>query len=207
MVVPPVRGVRRQARQYRTTTSGRAAFLSPPRPGSLCEARREILRTRIMLFHISEAAGIDRFYTRPSEYTSGPVVSAIDAEHVRNYLLPRDCPRVTFYAGPDTTRKRRGSVPRRQSSSCRRGVAAPRCGDRFHAAIFDDSDADRCAEVSGRRPRRGFEPLPLHRHKLSLDIGYATGGGRSVLCDLPVLRRTRRTLCGTGCGGKLHSRL
>ena len=28
---------------------------------------------------------------------------AIDAEHLRNYLVPRDCPRVTFYAGPRTT--------------------------------------------------------------------------------------------------------
>jgi hypothetical protein len=30
-------------------------------------------------------------------------VWAIDAERLPNYLLPRDCPRVTYYAGPETT--------------------------------------------------------------------------------------------------------
>ena len=32
-----------------------------------------------------------------------PVVWAIDADRLRNYLLPRECPRVTFYAGRETT--------------------------------------------------------------------------------------------------------
>lgn len=31
------------------------------------------------------------------------LVWAIDAEHLRNYLLPRECPRVTYYAGPQTS--------------------------------------------------------------------------------------------------------
>jgi hypothetical protein len=56
-----------------------------------------------MVCHISEEAGIKRFEPRPSEYTVQPVVWAIDAECLRNYLLPRDCPRVTFYAGSGTT--------------------------------------------------------------------------------------------------------
>jgi hypothetical protein len=30
-------------------------------------------------------------------------VWAIDAARLRNYLLPRDCPRVTYYAGPQTS--------------------------------------------------------------------------------------------------------
>jgi hypothetical protein len=30
-------------------------------------------------------------------------VWAIDADRLRNYLVPRECPRVTFYAGRDTT--------------------------------------------------------------------------------------------------------
>ena len=33
-----------------------------------------------------------------------PVVWAIDAEHLRNYLLPRDCPRVTYYRGRTSTK-------------------------------------------------------------------------------------------------------
>jgi hypothetical protein len=56
-----------------------------------------------MLFHVSEVAGIERFEPRPSQYAAEPVVWAIDADHLRNYLLPRECPRVTFYAGRETT--------------------------------------------------------------------------------------------------------
>ena len=56
-----------------------------------------------MLFHISERPGIKLFEPRPSQYVQEPVVWAIDADHLRNYLLPRDCPRVTFYAGSETT--------------------------------------------------------------------------------------------------------
>jgi hypothetical protein len=55
-----------------------------------------------MLFHISEEPGIGRFEPRASQYASGPVVWAIDADHLRNYLVPRECPRVTYYAGRET---------------------------------------------------------------------------------------------------------
>jgi hypothetical protein len=56
-----------------------------------------------MLFHVSEKPHIERFDPRPSEYTVEPVVWAIDGDRLRNYLVPRECPRVTFYAGPSTT--------------------------------------------------------------------------------------------------------
>ena len=56
-----------------------------------------------MLFHVSEQPGIKLFEPRPSQYVQEPVVWAIDADHLRNYLLPRECPRVTFYAGTTTT--------------------------------------------------------------------------------------------------------
>jgi hypothetical protein len=56
-----------------------------------------------MLFHVSEEPGIERFEPRLSPYADGPVVWAIDAERLRNYLLPRDCPRVTYYARPETS--------------------------------------------------------------------------------------------------------
>ena len=55
-----------------------------------------------MLFHVSEESGIERFEPRASEYTDEPVVWAIDAERLRNYLVPRECPRVTYYAGRET---------------------------------------------------------------------------------------------------------
>jgi hypothetical protein len=56
-----------------------------------------------MLFHVSEDPGVERFEPRASELSSGPAVWAIDADRLRNYLLPRECPRVTYYAGKDTT--------------------------------------------------------------------------------------------------------
>ena len=56
-----------------------------------------------MLYHVSEEAGIARFEPRPSSYTDYPVVWAIDERRLCNYLLPRDCPRVTYYAGQEST--------------------------------------------------------------------------------------------------------
>lgn len=55
-----------------------------------------------MLFHVSEEPGIERFEPRAPEDGGEPVVWAIDATRLRNYLLPRECPRVTYYAGPQT---------------------------------------------------------------------------------------------------------
>jgi hypothetical protein len=57
-----------------------------------------------MLFHLSEEGDIRRFEPRASAYAAEPVVWAVDEARVRNYLLPRDCPRVTFYAGAATSR-------------------------------------------------------------------------------------------------------
>jgi hypothetical protein len=57
------------------------------------------------LFHISEEPEIQRFEPRPSKYVPDPVVWAIDEARLRNYLMPRDCPRVTYYAGTETSRE------------------------------------------------------------------------------------------------------
>ena len=56
-----------------------------------------------MLFHVSEELGIELFEPRPSDYVAEPVVWAITADRLHNYLLPRDCPRVTYYAGSETS--------------------------------------------------------------------------------------------------------
>jgi hypothetical protein len=55
-----------------------------------------------MLFHVSEEPGIEQFLPRPSGDEGEALVWAIDGERLRNYLVPRDCPRVTYYAGPRT---------------------------------------------------------------------------------------------------------
>jgi hypothetical protein len=59
------------------------------------------------LFHISEEPNIALFEPRPSpsffESITGDVVFAISDELLHNYLLPRDCPRVTWYPSDTTT--------------------------------------------------------------------------------------------------------
>jgi len=59
------------------------------------------------LFHVSEDSGIDNFHPRPPPSGDSGVrenvVWAIDHAHLPNYLTPRDCPRVTYGRGPQTT--------------------------------------------------------------------------------------------------------
>jgi len=54
---------------------------------------------------VSEDSGIRLFEPRPSSAFPdlGLVVWAIDESHLVNYLLPRDCPRVTFTPASATT--------------------------------------------------------------------------------------------------------
>lgn len=59
-----------------------------------------------VLHHVSDTPGIALFEPRiPDRAACGqtePVVWAVDADHLPNYLLPRDCPRVTFCARDDS---------------------------------------------------------------------------------------------------------
>jgi hypothetical protein len=59
------------------------------------------------LFHISEEPDIKIFHPRPSpqlyDSIKGNVVFAISDKMLQNYLLPRDCPRVTYYINQNTT--------------------------------------------------------------------------------------------------------
>ena len=51
------------------------------------------------LFHVSDVPNIERFDPRPSPNNlcvTTNAVWAVDEGHLCNYLLPRDCPRVTF---------------------------------------------------------------------------------------------------------------
>lgn len=59
------------------------------------------------LFHVSDQPDIAIFEPRPAAEghplgLDRPVVWAIAERLLHNYLLPRDCPRVTFYARPDS---------------------------------------------------------------------------------------------------------
>ena len=69
--------------------------------GLLIVDRSSISLEEIKIYHVSEQSDIRVF--EPRQVSSGEsLVWAIDDEHLRNYLVPRECPRVTFYAGPGT---------------------------------------------------------------------------------------------------------
>jgi hypothetical protein len=81
------------------------------------------------LFHISDVPDIARFDPRPAPSPGsgheGLMVWAIDREHLHTYLLPRDCPRVTFYALPKSTPE---DVARLMAGSSARYVVAIESG-------------------------------------------------------------------------------
>ena len=56
-----------------------------------------------MLYHFSDQPDIASFEPQTIDGSREPVVWAISAARQCNYLLPRDCPRVAYYAGPSTT--------------------------------------------------------------------------------------------------------
>lgn len=55
------------------------------------------------LFHVSEEAGIARFQPRPNYRVDGEMVWAVDEPHLVNFLTPRECPRITYGFGAQTT--------------------------------------------------------------------------------------------------------
>jgi hypothetical protein len=59
------------------------------------------------VFHISEDGEIETFKPRPAPpgfyNINGDVVFGISNKLLHNYLFPRDCPRVTYYAKPQSS--------------------------------------------------------------------------------------------------------
>lgn len=58
------------------------------------------------LFHVSDAPDIACFTPRAVD-GAPPAVWAIDAPHLPNYLLPRDCPRICVRANPGASEAQR----------------------------------------------------------------------------------------------------
>ena len=54
------------------------------------------------IYHVSETPGLARFHPRP-DAQGHERVWAIGESRLHNYLLPRDCPRVTYYPSATTT--------------------------------------------------------------------------------------------------------
>lgn len=61
------------------------------------------LTSQMRLFHVSEESDIVKFIPRYSPHTDKPVVWAISENKITNYLLPRNCPRIAFCAGKNTS--------------------------------------------------------------------------------------------------------
>ena len=76
------------------------------------------------LFHVSEEPDIARFVPRiplrKDLDKSKGLVWAIDERRLPNFFTPRECPRVTYHAGEQTTGE---DIARFFSSSCRHCVA------------------------------------------------------------------------------------
>ena len=100
------------------------------------------------LFHYSEEAGIARFEPRPSKYTDHPVVWALAERQKHKYLLPRDCPRVTFWPKEDSDP---ADIERLMGCTAARFVVAVEKGwlERIRA----------CRLYAYEMPASGFAPL------------------------------------------------
>jgi hypothetical protein len=57
----------------------------------------------VPVYHVSEEPDIEVFEPRKIDGAAEALVWAIDDARLRNYLVPRECPRVTFYVGPRTS--------------------------------------------------------------------------------------------------------
>src|SRR5947207_13487561 len=101
------------------------------------------------LFHFSEDPTIRIFrpHVPRTNPNAEPMVWAIDAEHAPLYWFPRDCPRVTFWPGPET--------PAEVVERCFAGTTARR----IHAIECAWLERVRAAQVYVYR----FSPEPFER--------------------------------------------
>ena len=61
----------------------------------------------MQLFHYSEEPGLQVFHPRASKYHTYEVVWAVAEEGATNFLVPRDCPRVTYGVAEYTSQEDR----------------------------------------------------------------------------------------------------
>ena len=103
------------------------------------------------LWHVSEDASIAAFrpHRASSAQTNEPLVWAIDTRHLPLFWFPRDCPRGTFWAGPETT-----------SVDAERFLLG--ASQRVHATESGWLKAIRTARaVAYRLPDETFDPHPM----------------------------------------------
>ncbi|MDR0530600.1 MAG: hypothetical protein LBG83_00835 [Oscillospiraceae bacterium] len=148
------------------------------------------------LFHVSENGGIAVFRPRKPERDdlreSPPLVWALREDCLPNYLLPRECPRVTFHVVDATTEQ---DQEKHLSSAARHVVAVEsRWFGRIQAATlylyeFDSSGFERQDETAGyyvsKTPQR---PVAIHQVADVPAALFARGIELRVLPELFTLR-------------------
>ena len=141
------------------------------------------------LFHVSESGTIWRF--EPRRGVDGrDLVWAIGASHLVNYLLPRDCPRVTFHALPSTTEADRrllggaDHVVAIEASWLVRCQRTPLWCYRMPPASFSLDDDVAAYYVSGE----AVDPLGVERIARPLDLLRARGATLVLHACLWALR-------------------
>ena len=78
------------------------------------------------VYHVSEEPGIELFEPRPIDASGDSFVWAIDDEHLRNYLVPRECPARHVLRRTAYHRPRPRAVPRVESGGrCHRNRLVP----------------------------------------------------------------------------------
>jgi hypothetical protein len=129
-----------------------------------------------MLLHFSEDPSISVFTPRPAKQKDlpDPVVWAVGPRGASNFLLPRECPRITFGVWDRTTPE---DAARFLSTSTARRVLVAEWSwlDRIRA----------CTMYAYSMPPKTFEPLGLHDgadHFVSRATVVPTG--RRVITDL-----------------------
>jgi hypothetical protein len=101
------------------------------------------------LWHISENASIERFepHVSATAESDEPWVWAVDTRHLPMFWFPRDCPRGTFWATPETTA---GDAERLLAGATRVHAVEGAWLDRIRAAQV----------VAYRLPEETFAPDP-----------------------------------------------
>jgi hypothetical protein len=135
------------------------------------------------LFHISEEDGIESFDPRPSPSffaeIKGDVVFAISDKLLHNYLLPRDCPRVTYYAGPTTSPEDRQTFLGQSRASHVVAIEAgwfPRVnGSALYCYEFEPGNFTCLDEVAGYYISYGQE-IPVSRRRIDDIFGELLKG-------------------------------
>lgn len=147
------------------------------------------------LWHVSENPNITFFNPRlppsPHPLLQSPVVWAVDPQRLAHYLLPRDCPRVCFYALPDSSKPDRHLLGSSQHVVAIESAWLERA---WQTALtlyrFDPSDFECCDQEAGywvsSQPQ---QPVETQTYPSALQALAATGVEIRVLPNLWPLQR------------------